>query len=106
LWLILVDVVGFAGFNTFSESEISSGLSGAGSDGSAAAEFKNGKPWKSRVNPAAAHTLTFQQTLAFQIPSQATGNGVAELIEFAVGRGFNPAEAWKKLPLFSEIKRE
>jgi len=43
----------------------------------------------------AVHQITvlgilFQQTLAFQMPGQATSKGVAELIEFAVGRGFNP----------------
>jgi hypothetical protein len=37
-------------------------------------------------------SISLQQALAFQIPGQATGNGVAELIEFAVGRGFNPAK--------------
>ena len=36
--------------------------------------------------------ISLQQTLAFQIPGQATGNGVAELIEFAVGRRFDPAK--------------
>ena len=36
--------------------------------------------------------IPFQQTLAFQMPGQAMGNRVAELIQFAVGRGFAPAE--------------
>ena len=36
--------------------------------------------------------IPFQQSLAFQIPGQTMGNGVGELIEFAVGWGFNPAE--------------
>jgi len=36
--------------------------------------------------------IPFQQSLAFQTPSQTMGNGVGELIEFAVGWGFNPAE--------------
>jgi hypothetical protein len=44
--------------------------------------------------------ISFQQTLAFQIPGQAIDNGMAELIEFAVGEiSYLPVRV--SLPLYA-----